>query len=240
MTNSYIISIRGKRVHKSILNFIERFSVPLGEIESVFGFVEQSTLYGGRTFKRPAISEQDMEELKEKGIKLRLPLSNSFVSEEEYEQSRDFLDKYYDHGASLIITNDKFAAWVRRDYPDFELEASAIKNINTKEKVERAFELYDSIVLPANMNTKYDLLESFDNKERIILFGNAGCAFNCPSKICYPAISKINKNIEGAEFACSQRLISRTVETTTFDLKEFNDLGYHRFKMLRPAGRTCA
>jgi len=59
------------------------------------------------------------------------------------------------------------------------------------------------------------------------------CALTCPSKICYPSISKINK-YRGGEFKCSQTLKYRELHgMVDFDLDRLAALGFTRFKMLR-------
>lgn len=44
---SYTVSIRQKAEHTPISEFLKLFPLPLEEIDSVFGFVEFTSLYGG-------------------------------------------------------------------------------------------------------------------------------------------------------------------------------------------------
>jgi hypothetical protein len=150
------------------------------------------------------------------------------------------LDKYHRKGNAVIVTNDDLACWVREDFPYYRIEASVIKNINTIEKINDSLALYDTIVLPMSINNAPDFLAAIDCKDRITLFANAGCALTCPSKICYPSISKMNK-YTGAEFHCSKSLREREqIGMIDFDLTPLIDLGFRRFKMLRgaPGGVT--
>ena len=55
-------------------------------------------------------------------------------------------------------------------------------------------------------NNDEAFLKSLDRKEDITLFANAGCALTCPSKICYPSISKANKVGDNSLFQCSQKV----------------------------------
>jgi len=43
-----------------------------------------------------------------------------------------------------------------------------------------------TVILPMTSNDDEKLLEAIDNKKNVTLFANAGCAYTCPSKICYP------------------------------------------------------
>ena len=232
----FTISARGKPAAQPIQQFIKRnFNhVPLEQIDSFFGFTTHTSLYGGRIWGRTEISEYDIRSMYDMGINLRLPLSNHEVSREEYEESIPYLEKYVRPGNSIIITNDDLARWIREDFPTYRLEASVIKNIKTLRKIDEAAELYDTVILPMSCNNDEDFLLSIENKKIITLFANAGCALTCPSKICYPSISKANKVGDPDLFRCSQELKYRELlGMLDFDLDHLQSLGFERFKLLR-------
>ena len=225
-----------------ILAFLARgfANIPIAQIDSVFGFVEPSPLYGGRVFVQPELSPADVASLEYTRVGLRLPLTNHFVEPAEYEESAPFLEKYHRSGNATIVTNDNLARWIRRDFPKYRIEASVIKNLKSYGKISRAFDIYDTVVLPMELNEDLDFLKGVPNKERITLFANAGCALTCPSKICYVAMSKINKTGVG-EQQCSQTLKEREARgMVDFDLAQLQELGFNRFKVLRsrPGGMT--
>lgn len=231
----YTISARGKAPDEPILVFLGRNfgAVPIAKIDSVFGFVEQSTLYGGRPFSQPELVDQDVLDLYQVGVGLRLPLTNHYVTREEYLENRPLLARYHREGNAVITTNDDLTRWIRDDFPKYRLEASVIKNINSRAKVEEALSIYDTVVLPMNLNADTEFLGSLQHKERITLFANAGCALTCPSKICYPSISKRNK-YKGDVVQCSRNLKEREMRgMVDFDLEPLQALGFSRFKLLR-------
>jgi collagenase-like PrtC family protease len=231
----FTLSARGKKVTTPILRFLAANfgSVAIRQIDSVFGFVERCTLYGGRVFSEPELSERDVGTMNELGIGLRLPFSNHYIEREEYESYRPLLQKYHFTGNSVIITSDKLAEWVREEFPGYQIEASVIKNIDTHAAIEQALDLYDTVVLPMRMNRDPEFLSRIVCKTRITLFANAGCALTCPSKICYPSISKANK-FTGEQSRCSYQLKPREMlGMQDFDLEQLMQLGFHRFKMLR-------
>jgi hypothetical protein len=239
---SFSISARAKNQNLPIMLFLaqEYGFIPVHQIDSIFGFVEACTLYGGRIFEGIQVSEQDVSILNSIGIGLRLPLTNHYVTEKEYDGYKWLLEKYYRPVNSVITTNDELARWIRRDFPDYQLEASVIKNINTHADIEKELELYDTVVLPMHLNLELEFLDGIKQKERIRLFANGGCAFTCPSKICYPSISKINK-FTRAEFKCSQPLTPREMKgMVDFDLEGLIAMGFHRYKLLRqkPGSKT--
>ncbi len=243
MTVVYTLSVRSKEPMLPALVFLGRNygDIPIDKVDSVFGFVEKSTLYGGREFLQPEIVDRDVKQLNAVGIGIRLPLSNHYASREEFEHNRTLLEKYHRRGNAAIVTNDDLARWIREDYPQYRIEASVIKNIDSEKKLEDAFEVYDTVVMPMSVNEDPALLEKLPEKHRITLFGNGGCALTCPSKTCYPSFSRLNKFAEETQFQCSQPLKERKLEgMIDFDLSELQALGYSRFKMLRsrPGGRT--
>jgi len=238
----FTVSARGKAADLPVFRFLdENFpGLPLDMVDSVFGFVEKCTLYGGRVFTGPQLSARDVFKLNQANIGLRLPLTNHMAEREEYESYRPMLSRYYHPLNSLIVTNDDLARWIRDDYPYFVIEASVIKNIRSKRKLDDALEIYDTVVLPMTANDDRAFLEAIPDKDRIRLFANGGCALTCPSRICYPSISKMNK-FKGGEPRCSQSLKQREIlGMVDFDLKELRDLGFKHFKLLRgrPDGFT--
>jgi hypothetical protein len=91
----YTISARSKPPGFPIQRFIrENYGhIPQEEIDSFFGFTEACLLYGGRMFVTPELSRYDVKSLYRMNINVRLPVSNHYVTPEEYEDSREFLEK---------------------------------------------------------------------------------------------------------------------------------------------------
>ncbi len=237
MNRQFTISARGKPAAMPIQMFIKKHfaDIPVAQIDSFFGFTtDRSTLYGGRIYGHTELSDYDVRSMYSMGINLRLPLTNHEATPEEYEQNRPLLEKHHRRGNSIIITNDNLARWIRRDFPEYRLEASVIKNIDSLEKIDKAARIYDTIILPMSSNQDEPFLKSIENKAQITLFANAGCALTCPSKICYPSISKANKTGDPTLFRCSQDLKYREMlGMQDFDLDHLESLGFHRFKLLR-------
>lgn len=249
---TFTISARGKRESTPVLEFLKsHFStIPLEQVDSLFGFVEPSTLYSGRPFLGRQLSDTDVAMLNENRIGLRIPCTNHEATEEEYRNHIPFFEKYQRKGNSIICTNDQLAGWIRRDFPAYKIEASILKEIDTHDKIDNALDIYDTVILPMNLNYNSDFLSSIVQKERITLFGNAGCALTCPDRICYRVISETNKKLAiqhpvrryttfmfrlGFQTDwCSNRLHPRKLKgMTDFDLEWLYELGFRRFKMLR-------
>jgi hypothetical protein len=238
----FTISARGKPGGLPILAFLAKnfATIPVAQIDSVFGFVERSSLYGGRVFEGPELTPHDVDHLYYAGIGVRLPLTNHYVEPAEYAANAPLLAKYHRQGNAVIATNDDLASWIRRDFPAYRIEASVIKNLKSHDRIAAALDLYDTVVLPMELNEDERFLTLVANKDRVTLFGNAGCALSCPSRICYVSISKFNKSGTG-DLRCSQDHKERAIRgMIDFDLVRLQSLGFSRFKMLRarPGGIT--
>ncbi len=237
----YTISARSKMAGEPIQKFLrENFSdIPVEQIDSFFGFTTYSSLYGGRIWDNDSLngaelSNYDLRSMYRLNINLRLPLTNHHASLEEYKENIPFLEEYYRPGNAVIVTNDDLAQWIKADFPDYHLEASVIKNIDNLKKIEKAAKIYDTIVLPMTSNNDEAFLQSIEDKSIIRLFANAGCALTCPSKMCYPSISKANKIKDPSLFKCSQGLKQRDLMgMIDFDLELLQSMGFNRFKLLR-------
>ncbi len=254
----YTVSARGKMAFDPIFSFLDKHfgHIPRNQIDSVFGFAEKCTLYGGRPATIRQLSDADIKELGEAGIGFRIPITNHFCSVKEYKANLPFLEKYHKEGNSLIIYNDELAKMVRSDFPRYKVEASVIKNIKTHKAIDDTLKLYDTTLIPMEMNDKFDFLEKVEQKERVILFATAGCAYNCPARTCYKNISRFNKFLASENLlknilsrallplmiGCSRRKMKRALKgMIAFDLDRFIEMGYVRFKLIRsrPRLQTC-
>ena len=228
------VSCREKPTNMGMPEWFSQYKqyAPLA-VTGVFGFVKEfSPLYGGRMFSGEEITEEDLNWLYDRGMGIKLTLTGAPATEELYEESKELLEKYERAGNTIAVVDDKLAKWIKRDYPEYLVEASVIKNIKWQD-IEKTLEVYDALVLTMDKNDNFEELAKIKEKDKIILFGNAGCAYNCPSKICYPSISKLNKGVEGAKFQCSQEHKEREeVRLHNFDLSKLREAGFHNFKFV--------
>lgn len=248
----YTISARGKKLNTPVEKYFKTFfpNIPISKIDSIFGFIEKTSLYSGRPFLKRQLSENDYKFLQNNNIGLRIPFTNHYVTKKEYNKYKPLLEKYHKKGNSLIISNDDFVKWVRKDFPLYKIEASILKEIDSIEKINQALEIYDTIVLPMNVNTNLQFLDSIEKKNRITLFGNAGCALSCPNRICYDYISKRNKVLGNTNIIfriiyyyysffirrkwCMHKIKPRKLHgIKDFDIDKYYQMGFSRFKMLR-------
>ncbi len=232
----FTVSTRGIRpdIEMGIYLKIFYMYLPLEQIQSVFGGTTfNSLLYGGRpTSTSYALTNEHLQGLEDLHIKLALTLSNHYFNEEVYQQSYSLLKHHHKSGNMLNIVSDKLAQRLRRDFPDYTLNASIIKNLNTPEKVTSGLGLYDNVVVPMDKNDDDAFLNGLPQKDRIILFGNAKCAYNCPARTCYAGFSQ---EIQGKPVAahCSKGTIPRPdLGQVYFNLEKLHKMGFSTFKLI--------
>jgi len=64
----------------------------------------------------------------------------------------------------LTCPSDQLAKHIKTDFPIYSIRADLLKNLNTPEKVKKAFGLYDNVIIPVDMNDDNEFLESFPFK----------------------------------------------------------------------------
>ena len=227
-------------------------------VDSVYGFAKPTPLNGGRSNFNIELTVRDIEVAYSNKIKVRVPLTTTEPTIESYEHetSREVLQMLSDVRGGAIVASDELAHWIRKDYPNISIEASAIHDIDTNEKVQEKLKLYNTVCLPVKMSMyKDDIIAGIDNKERVRLFATNECSFNCPKKSCYKMISRMAKNNflkhDGEEdkmeeernnYFCSTFVLNKDGTQKypredwwdhglVFDIKHLSELGYDRFKI---------
>ena len=213
------------------------------DIDYAFGQVEENThLFGGRIADCINLTRVDIYWLYDNGIGIKLPLSNKFISDKQYKESKPFLKQYHRKGNAIITATDELAKHIKNDFPDYQIEASCIQDIVSAEKLEQKISLglYNTIVLPIHMNDDIKFLEGIKDKEKIRLFLNVECSYLCPKKVCYGTTSKINVG-EKDKMMCSfwDLGLERTFykdhidwNNFYFDKSKFDKIGFTKYKLL--------
>jgi hypothetical protein len=82
-------------------------------------------------------------------------------------------------------------------------------------------------------NDDDEFLKSIPQKDRIILFGNASCAYTCPQRSCYIGISRGEE-----QSTCSKARLPREDKGYVFfDVKKFLSLGFDQIKLVPGASK---
>jgi hypothetical protein len=243
---SFSVSCRNIRPDIDVMDYLRVFYTYCDphQIESVFGSTNQySRLYGGRlSRKKYELTENHLTRLTENGIHLALTLTNHFFDNDSYRESWPLLEKNHRKGNSIICTHDDLAVCLKRDFPLYEIKASIIKKLDTLDKITRALDIYDSLTLPMDKNDDDVFLNSIREKDRIILFGNANCAYTCPARTCYLGFSQENFGLPTTSTCSKGKTPRLDMGHVYFNVKKLADMGYTRFKLvpLAPEGSLQA
>ncbi len=237
----FLVSSRAVRpnIHMGIYLGVYYIYLDMKQISGVFGStVSPSPLYGGRTYRESnSMNDAHVAELERRGIGLSLTLTNHLYSPDAYDATRPLLERHHQMGNTVVCVSDLLAARIKRDYPLYTLNASAIKNLHSPADVRAALDLYDHVTIPMN-RMDANFLAGLPEKSRMILFGNGGCAYNCPRQSCYRGISQQNQDREFTH-DCSRKTIPRPdLGTVYFDIQRFWEMGFSHFKLIPDPSRT--
>lgn len=227
----FTVSSRNKPTDIPIRNFLKKEYGFLrkGQIDTVYGFTEDLIpLYGGRSFKPEfVLTKNDLNDMYEDNIGLRLPLSNSLVTRKDYEDSKWFLEKHHRKGNDVIVTVKKLAEWIKQDFPLYTIDCSTIKNY-TPTQIDNSFNdgVYDNTVLSARFNDDPDIA-NIKNKNKVIVFANSKCGWTCQTPTCYMQVSQHNKGLPET-YECSQ---NGGTEKVIFNINRLVDMGFSHFKL---------
>lgn len=232
----FTVSARGVRADIDVATYLKIWFMPLdlGQIESVFGSTTTpSRLYGGRPFNRSAsLTDEHVDRLESLGIGLSLTLTNHFFDEDSYRQSAELLERHHRPGNSVSCVSDELARRLRRDFPRYRLKASMIKGLGSREAITESLDLYDRVTVPMDRNDDDAFLQSLPEKDRVVLFVNARCAYTCSARTCYYAFSQRNQGREVTS-GCSRDVREREKPGLVyFDLDKLRDMGFRHFKVI--------
>ena len=226
--------LTGRSINKNIRETAKQYNA-----KSVFGFSYiKSPLYGGRlTYEVNVIPKDTIDDLKLSGVGFDLALSNHYFNEDLYQQTIPVLEEHHEIGNSVIITNNKFALRVRSDFPKYRIKASCIRNPRTIESVYRTLEIFDELALQTNAIKNKTFIRSIppELRDRVILFGNSGCLFNCAKPICYPSISRQFAGIS-IDYQCTNKDNQKHFENFYWFNYEDSELfdGFNNIKLVLP------
>ena len=237
---SYTASLRARKLEQTLEDYLSSTYAPfLSGIESVFGFSEPCSLYGGRLYQRQ-ISDKEISKLRQKGIYYRIPLTTHYFDERTYESAKPFLQKHNIQGNTVIVANHDLGALIRKDFTNYKIELSVINELRTIEEVNHFTKIYDEVVLHGLWNNKTEELKRIKDKDKIRLFAAMACAYNCPDKVCYKNCSQINSGIIKERVKpCSKSYLKReNLGIVTFNSDKLRALGFSWFKLLPIAINT--
>ena len=162
-------------LHRSHAKIHGDFEFNYEDIDYAYGTLEGDTrLWGGRTKDGRGsfnITKVDQYWLYDHNIGVKMTLSTKTFNDDMYNESREFLKAYHRKGNAIITSVDELSKRIKEDFPDYQIEASCIQDVDNIKNLEKKMSLgvYDTIVLPMHLNDDIEFLESIEDKKIIRL-----------------------------------------------------------------------
>lgn len=232
--------IENSQIHikKYLSKYIKAIKRTNIRIDYIFGTLPEWTpLYGGRFASNYEISYNEINWLEKKNIGIKIPLQCETFTENELLKTIPILQKYHNTNNAIVLANNALAEFIKAEFPLYQLEASAILDLRLKDLDSS---IYNTIVLPIYRNDNFKFLKKIKDKNNVRLFLNGECSYNCPAKVCYSSISKMNKEPhKDIPLLCSAETIprkslidSKMGKDFIFPLEKYIALGFSKFKMV--------
>ena len=161
---TFTVSARDKLPKEPIFAYLRNNygNIPLREIDSVFGFVERSTLYGGRVFQKRELSGRDVMSLNNAGIGLRIPMSNHFA---DPGSSFSRVGQLARSGNAKVVIQEINGTPIHQ-LSDLIAACTRLRDGDHTYVVVRDFNLFNSSPTPKSLtlNLKFGPLKVFDWK----------------------------------------------------------------------------
>lgn len=223
-----------------------------GRIDYLYTSVqERCRLYGGRRNDlNQSISYEQVDLLNTVGIGFMLTLSNHYFSQDAYTETIPILERIDNGRNSVVVTNDQLARRIKQDFPLITVKASVIRLVTEiegiqrgegpkihhliREEVSKTLDLFDYVTLPPKLNKDGELLQSFDCKDRVVLFANGWCLSRCVGPTCYKEISDHIFNDRSFEGDTCRYPTGHEIKNiyTMYDLRNERFQGYSSFKLV--------
>ena len=179
----FCVSARRMRPLK-IVNMFERAGKK-DELESVFSFLWESPLNGGRD-RRSSVRFpiEEIAELNRRGVGYAFTLTNLVAAPWHLEDpwTNEVLERFEDPMNSVIVATPLVADYIRKKYPGYRLRASCMFDFKTPEELNEACQQFDMVTPWPAINNHDDLLGALEQKDKILLFGSHVCLRQCGNR----------------------------------------------------------
>lgn len=223
------------------------------ELASVFGFLMDSPLNGGRdrasSIKYPP---EEIERLNAMGVGYSFTLTNTAAAPEHLRDrwTNQMLKRFENPINDVIVATPMIEEYVREKYPGYKVRASCIYNFKTVDEINRACERFDLVTPWPDLNDHDDQLSALKHKDRVMLFGTQICLKACGDyrlrhyyfwsldHIAYYNHNEYKVPYHPQDFRWPYRspCVGKSYPTQQEDLERFRRLGFTRIKITQPMG----
>ena len=238
--------------------FPERF-MPNIHISAFYGSFNNAIWNGGRYVNGTQSSfseiERTIKNINDAGIAARFTYTNSLIEERHLSDAYCNLTmELANNGKNEVLVNSQILeTYLRKHYPNFKYILSTTACERNIDKINKATEKYDLVVIDYRDNKNYDFIKQITQKEKIEILLDEVCPSSCQfRKQHYENISKINiYNCSSKENRCLNKdacdkhlnfyenLIANKDTNLTYEdiYGPYFDMGFRHFKLI---GRNLA
>ena len=176
----FCVSVRRCRP-ASVADAFERAG-RMDELASVFGFLFESPLNGGRNREASIpITPEEIEALNKRSVGYSFTLTSTAAAPEHLRDrwTNEMLRRFENPLNSVVVSMPMVENYVREKYPAYKLRASCIYNLKTPDEINAACERFDMVTPWPDINDHDDQLLALTSKDKILLFGTQICLKNC-------------------------------------------------------------
>ncbi len=152
------------------------------ELMSVFGFLSESPLNGGRPRQGSLqIPPEEIEELNREGVGYAFTLTSLAAAPEHLRDrwTNEMLRRFENPLNSVIVATPLIENYLREKYPRYTFRASCLCNLKTPAEINEACRRFDMVTPWPEMNDHEDQLRALDRKDKVMLFGTQVCLKRC-------------------------------------------------------------
>jgi ferredoxin--NADP+ reductase len=164
-----IFSLSGRRFRPVRLAEMFERAGRLHELGSIFGFLIESPLNGGRSRSGSlGYPPDEIEALNRMGVGYSFTLTNTAAAPEHLEDRRTnkMLTRFENPLNSVIVATPMVEEFIRGRYPGYKLRASCIYNLKTVDEINAACERFDMVTPWPDINDHDDQLAARSMHDR--------------------------------------------------------------------------
>lgn len=223
------------------------------ELASVFGFLIDSPLNGGRDRASSIVyPPEEIERLNAAGVGYSFTLTSTAAAPEHLRDrwTNEMLKRFENPLNDVIVATPLIEDFVREKYPGYKVRASCIYNFKTVEEINRACERFDLVTPWPDINDHDDRLAALTRKDRVMLFGTQICLKACGDHrlrhyyfwsldhIAYYNHREYRVPYHPGDFRWTYLppCVGRDYPTQLEDLERFRRLGFTHIKITQPVG----
>lgn len=250
-TKPFVFSVSARRLNpRQIVEVFERAG-RRSELSSVFGFLDESPLNGGRTREDSLpLRAEDVDWLNSQGLGYSFTLQNLAARSEHLHDrhTNELLKRFENPLNSIIFATSFIADYIREHYPAYRLRASCLCDYKTAEEINAACERCDMVTPWPEVNEDEALLAQLKLKEKVMLFGTQACLRNCRKNrlrhyyfasldhIMYYNHREYGTSYHAEDFKWTHPSFCRAKDTSVVleDLERLRQLGFRHIKIVHP------